>query len=307
MILVTGCTGFIGSRLISNLDNVICVARRDTFSRNTVEGVEYIEADLTDRAKTRELLQKVKPELVINLASKTPVKYSYNDTSYMNNAIIAYNIAMAEAPLIHASTAEVYPYTQYPHYYVESDVYTTPSSPYAVSKIASEMLLKERKEKTIILRPTNTIGRPVSRLPQEARVYFFEKTVTSMLEGKREIHYGSDPRSSRQWMHWSDHVKAYLHVIKNIDKMEGVYNVSVHYLNYSHILTLEETVNIIADMLDWEGKVTWMNNPRPVEPNYLLLNSDKIHKTGLEIDDPISALRKGVKDIKEEYESHKHF
>ncbi|MEM3872006.1 MAG: NAD(P)-dependent oxidoreductase [Nitrososphaeria archaeon] len=305
MILITGCTGFIGSQLLKRLinDKVVCVANKDHFSNNIVDSAaEYVFIDLTDREKVRDLLRKVKPDLVINLASKTPVRLSYEDTSFMSNAIIAYNIAMAEAPLIHASTAEVYPYTPYPHYYKEEEVYRTPTSPYAVSKIAAEMLLAGRKEKTIILRPINTIGRPISRLPEEARGYFFEKTVLAMLSGAREIHYDGHPLSSRQWMYWEDHVNAYLHAIKNLDKMEGVYNVSIHYSVYNHILTLSETVSIIAKELGWEGKISWMENPRPVEPNYLLLDSTKIYKTGFSVENPIMAIHKAIKYLKEEFE-----
>ncbi|MEM0290185.1 MAG: NAD(P)-dependent oxidoreductase [Metallosphaera sp.] len=302
MILVTGCTGFIGSQLIKKLNDVLCVANKDHFSINRIDGVQYVFVDLTDREKVKDLLKKAKPDLVINLASKTPVRLSYDDTSFMNNAVITYNISMADAPIIHASTAEVYPYTPYPHYYREDEAYKAPSSPYAVSKIASEMLLAGRKEKTIILRPINTIGRPISRLPDEARGYFFEKTVLAMLTGAKEIHYDGHPNSSRQWMFYEDHVNAYLHVIKNLDRMEGVYNVSVHYTKYNHVLTLEETVSIISKELGWEGKITWMNNPRPVDPNYLLLDSDKIYRTGFEVDDPIVAIRKAIGSLKKEVE-----
>ncbi|MEM0290201.1 MAG: NAD-dependent epimerase/dehydratase family protein, partial [Metallosphaera sp.] len=186
--------------------------------------------------------------------------------------------------------------------YREDEAYKAPSSPYAVSKIASEMLLAGRKEKTIILRPINTIGRPISLWPAKVNRYFFETTVLAILTGKREIHYNVHPNSSRQWMFYEDNINAYLHVIKNLDRMEGVYNVSPHYSKFNHALTLGEAFSIISKELGWEGKVTWLNNPRSVDPNYLLLNSDNIYRTGFDVDDSIVAIRKAIGSLKKEVE-----
>jgi len=288
---ITGVTGFIGSKLSSRLVKkgykVVGFVRNDGFSRNRVEGVDYVEVDLASNP----IPNNVELDVLINLASITPVRYSYdNSQQYLvNNLLLVQNVLQyldkhKDTFLIHSSTAEVYPYLSVADFskkFKEEDVNITGvSSPYAISKIGQEMLIHHhystRRKNYLIFRMTNTYHRDVFKLPEEARGYFVEKTVLSMLCGFKKISYHGYPQSQRQWIHYTDHVSMYEYALDHLERVNDVGNV----INVAKddAETLDQIVKLAKRYTEWDGEVVWGVKPRPVDPNSLLLDNARLKK-----------------------------
>ena len=61
VVLMTGCSGLIGTRLIENLRDSYRLVGLD-LAPVEVDGAEWIKCDLTDTASVRETLEKVREE-----------------------------------------------------------------------------------------------------------------------------------------------------------------------------------------------------------------------------------------------------
>jgi len=153
-VLLLGSTGLLGSSLGPLLDSSGYSVK--THSRS--KGAQY-EADLSDLKQASDLLDKIQPEIVVNLIGLTDVDQceSQPHQAYLANVRVVENIAgwiqqnKSDCHLVHISTDQVYDGTG-PH--VEDQV--TLTNYYAFSKYAGE--LAARSVKSTILR-TNFIGR----------------------------------------------------------------------------------------------------------------------------------------------------
>lgn len=305
-ILVAGATGFIGRKLVKALKDrgyeVAVLYRNDPFSEKFYEDVEKIgPVDLTDE-KVIDIITAIKPYIVINLASRTPVRFSYIDpwdyiwTNTRIAGIVALGAYKAGSNLIYASTAEVYPYTEIPVIYAEEYI-NVPSSPYGVSKLTSEMLIRnlfqfyKPRVKTVIMRPTNTFGRPLNELPEEARGYFIEKTLIAFMNRVSKLEFDGYPQSARQWMYYPDHVNAYLTVIANLDRIGYFETFNVAPVE---VATCGEIVYYLVENKGWKVEIEWGRNPRPIDPNYLLVRTEKIRNLGWR---EIYSWRDGIEEI----------
>jgi|GEM_PF-1094190 len=295
-ILVTGATGFIGRALVKELVNkgfeVFTLYKSDQFEKR-IEGVNMIgPIDLTSERSVEEIVN-IKPEIIVNLASRTPVRFSYSDPwdYFSTNVRIAINVAnatiKANSHLIHASTAEVYPYTDRIYFWKENEL-LYPTSPYAISKQASEAMiynafLKVRyayHKNIVILRPTNTFGRILFDLPEEAKGYFIEKVIYAYLKDEKKLELDGHPLSSRQWMFYKDHVNAYLFMIDKLLQGGFPNPISAYNVAPQDIASCNDIVTYLIEQKGWKVTVEWMKNPRPIEPNYLLISTDMIRVLG---------------------------
>lgn len=149
-ILITGGTGFVGSHLQEALWAKGCTNIHITSTRD----IDFMNAkvhpvDLTDRAATHSLFEKLHPQWIFHLASYAIVSNSFENqhTIYQQNALIQEHVLEATklfaptARFLNVSSGEIYgksidaaelPIT-------ESHVFR-PSNPYAVSKIYQDSL-----------------------------------------------------------------------------------------------------------------------------------------------------------------------
>ena len=177
------------------------------------------------------------------------------------------------------STAEIYgPYAEDQKRSEES--LPTPSTPDAISKLAGEHYIKYAAFHDVnftVLRPTNTFGRTYD-LPDEARGYFIEKLIIGMLSSPHQtLPFDGSPDSKRRFMYVSDHVGAYTTVVGNGHAYNRTYNVAPA----DPALKLSDVVDIVREVTDFRGELSWMNAPRPLEPNYLDIDPFRImHELG---------------------------
>jgi len=161
-VLVTGCAGFIGSRVsallsavghevvgIDNLNDAYDVRMKQLRLDNLLacNALEWVNSDITNNQSVRSLIFKVKPDAVINLAARAGVRQSIDNpwVYYETNVIGTLNLLEAckefgVRRFLLASTSSVYGNNSIPF---SEDAYIEDLlSPYAASKKSAEDLCK---------------------------------------------------------------------------------------------------------------------------------------------------------------------
>ncbi|MGB8453938.1 MAG: dTDP-4-dehydrorhamnose reductase [Anaerocolumna sp.] len=188
-IVITGACGQLGRAL-----NQVLKDRTDLTLINTDTGepTAYcpIILDITNSVAVMNLVQEIKPEIIINCAAHTAVDLCESDQerAYRINAIGPKNLAIAadalEAKLIHVSTDYVFdgegntPYTE--------DAVPNPQSVYGTTKLAGEEFVLTLCEKYNIIRTAWLYG--------DGRN--FVKTMLVLAEKNNEIKVVSDQYGS---------------------------------------------------------------------------------------------------------------
>lgn len=78
-VLVVGGCGFVGYHIVRHFvqapefNPVYVISRSATNSRNKVDGAKYIAGDLGDHESFRRILQEIRPHVIVNAASPSPV------------------------------------------------------------------------------------------------------------------------------------------------------------------------------------------------------------------------------------------
>ena len=164
-ILVTGASGFIGSRLIERWreqgDDVTGTHAHGSRSLSEQE----IEADLLDLDALGQAVETVDPDVIVHLGGLSHVGLSWKQlASYFQvNVIGTENLLRAAGGrrVVFASSAEVYgkvPPTEQP---LTEDRVAAPRSPYAMSKAAAERICLEHQ--AVVARAFNVVGPGQSR------------------------------------------------------------------------------------------------------------------------------------------------
>jgi dTDP-D-glucose 4,6-dehydratase len=119
------------------------------------------------------------------------------------------------------------------------------------------------------MRPTYTYGRLLFDQSQQAKEYFIEKAITSMLSNVPELAFDGYGESARQWLYFPDHVSAYTAVLEKSEPQPlEIYNVAG-----PETKTLKEVITTLQHLIGWNGKVKWGLNPRLIGPNYLIVDT----------------------------------
>jgi nucleoside-diphosphate-sugar epimerase len=291
-VLITGITGFIGSRLASRLVrdgyNVHGLVRHSSERelgriKEVISKVHLIEGDLGTFHSILSAVHASEPAIVFHLGALTPVRLSFDDpypyiaTNFEGTVNLVHAI-LGSAPncrLVVASTAEVYGW-QNSHKPIGEDAVLNPASPYAVTKSAADQYVQMANRvyhlRGTVLRPINSYGRS-----GEAGFYT-EYLISKMLAG--ETCYVGAPDSIRDYMFSEDHVSAYVLASKSPKAIGQVYNVSP-----GNPVTNSELAKMVTDLTEFKGKIVfgsyppgYPQRPKSQDPQYLVLDSSKISK-----------------------------
>ena len=144
-ILVLGKNGQVGQALQDVLSNKV-----------NLHAFDSIDADLTDEGKLRQIIQDIKPAVIVNAAAYTAVDRAETEEAlaFKVNArgpqISGEEATTIGAAVIHFSSDYVFDGTK-EGAYMETDK-TNPLSVYATSKLEGEKLLMKACDRSLVLR-----------------------------------------------------------------------------------------------------------------------------------------------------------
>jgi dTDP-glucose 4,6-dehydratase len=240
-ILVTGGCGFIGSnfvRLLStqpdvrivNLDKLTYagnLANVDEIIKSNPDRMRFVHGDICDRALIEQILAEEQPWAVVNFAAESHVDRSILDSTPFLQTNIGGVQTLLEATrrsrverFLQISTDEVYgdqegkpPATE------ESPL--APSSPYAASKAAADLLCFSYRRThglpILVTRSSNNYG------PYQFPEKFIPLLLRNGLNGLEFPVYG-DGRQIRDWLYVEDNCRAILAVLDG-GQIGSIYNI----------------------------------------------------------------------------------
>ncbi len=174
--LITGINGFVGGHLAEYLLeqgswDIWGIALEDTLRLPHLrDHVQCAQADLCNRAMVDDLLAKIRPQVIFHLAGQPFVPESFRDPSTTFHINIMAQLRLYQAMLDHqidarvlsVTSAEVYGQIHAEDLPLNEDTPLRPLSPYAVSKVAQDLLglqyhLSHQLD-VVRVRPFNHIG-----------------------------------------------------------------------------------------------------------------------------------------------------
>ena len=289
-VLVTGITGFIGSRLATRLvekgDNVYGLVRHSSERElkrleRIIPKIHLIEGDLVRFHSVLSAVETSDPGIVFHLGALTPVRLSFDDPypyigiNFDGTVNLVHSI-LRQSPntrLIAASTAEVYGW-QPSDRPIPENALLNPASPYAVSKAAADQYIQMANRiyhlRGTVMRPINSYGRVLET------DFYTEYLISKMLAG--ETCYIGAPDSIRDYMFAEDHVDAYLAVARSEKAVGEVYNVSP-----GNPVTNSELAKKLSGLTGFKGKLVfgsyppgYPQRPQSQDPAYLVLDNTRI-------------------------------
>ena len=293
-IVVTGGLGFIGSNLIKLLlskNYYVINIDKVSYSSNFYNVKEFqdskkykfVKADLNNKSKILKVLNKYRPQALLNLAAETHVDRSIDGPEIFikNNILGIFNLLQSfrkyilknnNCKLIHISTDEVYGDVLYGRS-KENDAYK-PSSPYAASKASSDHLVysyvRTYKLPAIITNCSNNYG------PRQHPEKLIPKLIYNILNNKSLPIYGKGI-NSREWIYVDDHCEALIKVLRK-GKIGNFYNIGSN-LNLNNLEICRNLIKIAKNRikLGKNVKIKFVKD-RPGHDLRYALDSSKIIK-----------------------------
>ena len=226
-ILITGGCGFIGShfaRLVCaegrnravNLDKLTYAGNLENLADISGDNYRFIRGDICDRELIERIFQEEKPRAVVNFAAESHVDRSILDSSpFLQTNTIGVQVLLEAARrypverFLQISTDEVYGDRQGREAAAE-DSPLEPSSPYAASKAAADLLCLSYYRTyglpVLITRSSNNYG------PYQFPEKLIPLMIRNALEGMKLPVYG-DGGQVRDWLYVEDNCRAILAVL----------------------------------------------------------------------------------------------
>ncbi len=217
-ILITGCSGYIGSCLSNYLKikGKIYFLDKDRPKSFTNIKKNFFKCNLNNLKNTERVIKKIRPDVVIHLAAKSTVNHKIKKSSYiLNNIKATKNLIKAMNKfdvnkIIFSSTAAVYNENKK---LIKENDYLKPISNYGKTKLFAEKeIIKNKKINYIILRFFNVAGSLTNSSIGEfhnPETHLIPISVFSALKNKSINIFGSNYKTSdgtciRDYVHVKD-------------------------------------------------------------------------------------------------------
>ena len=268
-VFITGISGFIGQALTEKLSNKYKIYGL-TERRTSIKGAKLFKGNLLDYERIGRILRKINPDIIIHLAARTEVEKSFYEPLEFSaiNYLGTVNLIEKAAELkdlelfLFSSTMETYGYQKYWRPFTEKTA-QHPNAPYAVAKLAGEKYLeyagRAYELPYCILRQTNTYGR------KDNNFFVVEQIITQMIKNPKEINLGyAEPY--RNFLYIDDLINLYLTILKKIK----IASYETFCTGPNNALKIKNLAKIIAEKLNWRGKINWNTKPERIGEIYYL-------------------------------------
>ena len=290
-VIIAGSTGLVGSALVDAF----------TTAGQEVVGLNRSLVNLLDLEATKRIIQKIKPNLVIDAAAKVggigannslPVEFLSGNLRIQSNLMEAAHAASVEKFVFLGSSC-IYPRDcQQPikEEYLMTGPLEATNSAYAIAKIAGiELINSYRKEygaKWISLMPTNLYGPRDNFDLQASHVLpaLIRRFVEAVENGSTKVVLWGSGSPKREFLHVHDLAHAVLKASENYDS-------SMHLnIGTGSDLTIKELARKVAAAAGFTGEVEW-DTSKPDGTPQKVLDVSKIRALGWE---PTITLESGI-------------
>ena len=284
-IVVLGSNSFSGSSFVNHLLSkkykVLGISRSNQpkiffskyHSNKNIKNFKFKKINLNNTKKIISVLDKFKPEYIINYSAQSMVSESWDfpldwySTNVISTISLVENLKNREylKKYIHFSTPEVYGSTN--HYIKEGSTFN-PSTPYAISRATSDfhinLLNKEFNFSSIITRASNVYGE------YQALYRIIPITIIKILKKEKLFLHGGG-KSERSFIHIDDVSSA---LIKILNKGSGG---NTYHIATKDKISIYKLVKKICIIMNYNIKDLIINSEDRLgkDKNYFL-NSNKI-------------------------------
>lgn len=238
--LIIGSNSFSGSNLIDKLlqnikNQVIGISRSKEYSKfflrykkiKSKKNFKFYQINLKETKKIINLVDKFKPQYIINYAAQGMVNESWTNPSDWYETNIVYQVKLYQKlidkkfinKIIHFTTPEVYGSTKLKH---KENFVFNPTTPYAISRATTDLHLKRLQENfglpVIFTRAANVYG-------SHQQLYRIIPKTIMKFKAKQKIEIHGKGNSIRSFVHIDDVTKAILLIIKK-GKLGHTYHIS---------------------------------------------------------------------------------
>ena len=232
-VLIFGAGGFVGSYLCKEfLNNGYKVIGTDKGEGTALPPeVDFYKADLMQADEVENLISKVQPDIIVNLAAISSVGVSWNmpQTTVLINVVGALNIMEAarkseqKPKILFVGSSEEYVISEKA---LDEHTQLNANNPYGISKITQEQFAKLYREQygleIYCVRPFNHTG--VGQSDSFVLPSFCKQVAEIEKSGKPGKIKVGNLKVKRDFSHVKDVVRAYRMIVEN-DKCDQIYNV----------------------------------------------------------------------------------
>lgn len=313
-VLVTGGCGFIGSHLcrmlvssgefdVTNLDALTYAADPDAPSEYRDDPrYRFVRGDICDANLVLEAMEG--SEAVFHLAAESFVDRSlHRGTDFVRTNVEGTEVLLSAARrlgidrFLHVGTDEVYGSLTLPGEKATEEYPLQPSSPYAASKAAADLLVlaahRSYGQDVVVTRCSNNYG--PRQFPEKLVPLF----VTNLIDGVEVPVYG-DGMQIRDWLYVEDHCRALMTVLER-GRPGEVYNVAAE---QNPEWTNLDVAAALVEMTDRNADLIRSVEDRPGHDRRYAMSSAKLRDLGWR---PAVSIEEGLRITVEWYMEHEEW